>query len=161
MSSSVIPNRAKYDREFLDLSYGWLRDPEIARLTMTPAFSQKEQVAFFESLPQRKDYLIFGLEYDGKKIGAYGLKNIKAESAEYWGYIGDKSYWGKGIGIFMISDMVQLCAELEIQKIWLKVEKENKRAINLYQKSGFVRTTDSDGYFLMEKTVLTHEQALK
>src|ERR1700693_267126 len=41
----------EYDREYLEKSWQWLRDEEIARLTLTPAFSRQQQAAWFDSLP--------------------------------------------------------------------------------------------------------------
>ncbi|EIZ9628650.1 GNAT family N-acetyltransferase, partial [Cronobacter sakazakii] len=74
-----------YDREFLDLSWIWLQDPEIKKLTLTSDFTREQQLQFFHSLKERKDYLIFGIQLGTRKIGVAGLKNIKNDIAEYWG----------------------------------------------------------------------------
>lgn len=84
-----------YDREFLDLSWIWLQDPEIKKLTLTSDFTREQQLQFFHSLKERKDYLIFGIQLGTRKIGVAGLKNIKNDIAEYWGYIGEKDLWVK------------------------------------------------------------------
>ncbi|HHF9498441.1 TPA: GNAT family N-acetyltransferase, partial [Escherichia coli] len=88
----------EYDRTFLDLSMKWLSDPEIASLVMVPSFTKVQQECFFNSLPTRENYYIKGLIYNGYPIGAAGIKNIYKEKGEYWGYIGEKQFWGKGIG---------------------------------------------------------------
>ncbi|HHQ5461068.1 TPA: GNAT family N-acetyltransferase, partial [Aeromonas hydrophila] len=85
-----------YSREFLDLSWYWLNDPEIKKLTGTPTFTRQQQEEFFVSLP-RSNYLVWGLMYQNKPIGVIGLKNIDNVSAEYFGYIGEKNLWGKGL----------------------------------------------------------------
>ncbi|EPJ8277656.1 GNAT family N-acetyltransferase, partial [Citrobacter freundii] len=88
----------KYDESFLVLSWLWLKDPEISALTMTPEFTKEEQLIFFRSLEKRKDYFIRGITYQNEKIGAVGIKNINQDKGEYWGYIGEKKYWGQGLG---------------------------------------------------------------
>jgi len=129
----------KYDVTFLEKSWEWLNDPEIKQLTLTPDFSKEDQLNFYNSLPQKKDYWIKGIAEDGIPIGAMGLKNINKEhsSAEYWGYIGEKEYWGKGIGKFVLKEAIRKTRELNLKKIYLKVSRKNLRARILYEKMGF------------------------
>lgn len=126
-----------FNREFLKLSTRWLKNPELKRLTMTPDFTDEEQDVFFRSIPNRNDYIIYGVIFVSTPIGAFGLKNIKNESAEYWGYIGEKQFWGKGIGNWMLSVATKEALLRDINKIWLKVSSTNSRAISLYEKNGF------------------------
>ena len=87
-----------FDEGFLEKSWRWLQDPEIQRLTMTPSFNREQQRRWFESLPQMKDYSLWGMRCDEAPIGALGLKHIDHGRAEYWGYIGERAYWGLGLG---------------------------------------------------------------
>jgi RimJ/RimL family protein N-acetyltransferase len=53
--------------------------------------------------------------------------------------IGDKSFWGKGIG----SEVVELGLKfafkiLKVHKVVLDVREDNLRAIRVYEKNGFV-----------------------
>lgn len=95
-----------YDRSFLDASFKWLADEEIKFLTNTPSFSKDVQEQWFLSLSEKEDYYIRGILADGILIGACGLKHITNVDGEYWGYIGEKEYWGKGIGKQMMSNPV-------------------------------------------------------
>ena len=61
-----------YDESFLALSWDWLTDPEIKALTMTPDFDRAAQARWFESLPDRSDYLIWGVCCAGRPIGVCG-----------------------------------------------------------------------------------------
>ncbi len=129
----------KYDRRFLEKSWEWLNDPEIKTLTLTPDFTKEDQVNFYKTLSDRKNYWIRGLLEDDLPIGVMGLKNINTSErlAEYWGYIGEKEYWGKGIGKFLINQAFSKAKELKLTKLYLKVSHENIRAKNLYLKMGF------------------------
>ncbi|MGL5344136.1 MAG: GNAT family N-acetyltransferase [Plesiomonas sp.] len=125
-----------YSRDFLDLSWIWLNDPEIKKLTGTPDFTKEKQEDFFLSLP-KEDYLIWGLMYENKPIGVVGLKKIKNKRAEYFGYIGDKSYWGKGLFTDILRLILNECCKINLNKIYLKVSTDNHRAINAYLKNKF------------------------
>lgn len=128
-----------FDIACLEKSWRWLSDREIAELTMTPAFTREEQWQFFASLPKRDDYLIWGVSLgDIGVIGAAGLKNHRGRLAEYWGYIGEREYWGKGIGRHMIAAVEGKARTLGFSELDLKVGAGNKRAISLYRKVGFV-----------------------
>ncbi|EOL8956463.1 GNAT family N-acetyltransferase [Cronobacter dublinensis] len=142
-----------YDREFLELSWIWLQDPEIKKLTLTSDFTREQQRAFFNSLNDRKDYLIYGIQLGTKKIGVAGLKNIKNDVAEYWGYIGDKDLWGKGIGKFVIEEIERIANNFGIKKLYLKVSEFNPRAIKAYHKSGFVISNSQNNVIFMEKVI--------
>lgn len=139
-----------YTEDFLQPSWEWLNDPEIKKLTMTPDFTKEDQQKFFISIPSRSNYKIFGITLFGEKIGACGLKNISEISAEYWGYIGNKSYWGRGYGKEILHHIKDLAKELQLKSIYLKVSKENVRAISLYEKNDFIRKQEMDDYLVME-----------
>lgn len=139
-----------YDESYLALSSKWLRDSEIKNLTHTPDFTDQQQRDFFSSLPSRKDYRIFGIDYQGRKIGAAGLKNIEAGVGEYWGYIGEKELWGKGLGQLIIGEVFVFARSIGVTCVVLKVSPENIRAIKLYEKIGFKANGDVEGLRLMK-----------
>ncbi len=140
----------EYTEDFLDLSWEWLNDQEIKELTMTPDFTRQDQLFFFENIKKRQDYLIYGIEFDGVKIGVCGLKNITADMAEYWGYIGDKEYWGRGIGREIVCLCINLACDLKLRKLCLNVLKSNSRALSLYKNMGF-ESSRLDDVIYMEK----------
>jgi len=134
-----------YDEGFLECSWKWLNDPEIKTLTMTPDFSKVDQIKFFKSISSREDYKIWGLLLNGvRKVGACGLKNICENSAEYWGYIGEKDIWGKGIGCQMMSLVNAQAHDMGLQSLYLKVSRGNLRAIALYTKYGYQIESEDD-----------------
>lgn len=129
-----------YDDTFFNKSKYWLADPEIKRLTMTPDLADDEQrLSWFQSLKQRADYLIWGITADKNPIGAVGIKNIdkNAGIGEYWGYIGEKEYIGRGIGRKMVDAMIDNARNIGLNALILKVANYNQRAFSLYIKMGF------------------------
>ena len=126
-----------YDEILLKLSYLWLNNPKIKYLTNSNTFTVEEQLKWFSIIKEKKDYHILGVLNKSIPIGACGLKNITKTDAEYWGYIGEKSFWGKGYGKKIILLMENESKKKFLKSIWLKVNGINERVISLYNKSGF------------------------
>lgn len=133
MKIELVP----YSPLFLDLSWKWLNDPEIYQLTNTSAFSKMHQKNWFNSLVYKKNYKIWGINYDQIPIGACGLKNITVNDCEYWGYIGEKKYWGLGIGTTVLNLLLDYAKSQNKITVWLSVLNHNEKAMNLYSKRGF------------------------
>lgn len=151
VSPSPKVRAVAYDERFLNKSWEWLQNAEIRRLTMSPRFTKEQQRAWFARLGERSDYVIWGIEYDGKPVGAFGLKNINDGSAEYWGYIGEKELWGRGIGRWMVEQAVERGRERGVDNVYLKVSQENTRAINLYKRCGFEARKLEDDVVWMDR----------
>lgn len=143
----------KYDIIFLEKSREWLQDKELKYLTMTPDYSLDEQKRWFNGLKVRKDYMIWGLMYDNKPIGACGLKHITSFSGEYWGYIGEKNYWGQKIGEEMVRFIERKAAELHLREVYLQVLAENIRAVRLYERLGYRQQNDYTPLLHMKKSL--------
>ena len=141
----------EFDRVFLEMSFQWLSDSTIKYLTMTPDIAKENQEKWFASLPDKDDYYIRGIAVDDKPIGACGLKHITSEAGEYWGYIGEKDYWGKGIGGRMMVFIEGYAKSLGLRQIYLHVLKDNERAIRLYTKNGYRVVSEKDNLTKMTK----------
>lgn len=145
-----------YDRSYLDKSWAWLRDPEIKALTLAGSFTKAEQQAFFDSLPQRADYKIWGVEtLEGEPVGAAGIKRIVGTAGEFWCYIGERSWWGKGIG----GEILELCEEkakeFGLDMLTMIAAASNDRSIGAFEKMGFAPDPESSTATLrqLSKTV--------
>jgi RimJ/RimL family protein N-acetyltransferase len=132
-----MPFLVNYNIVFLNKSWEWLNEPEIKALTMTPDFTKEEQLKFYKQLANKQDYWIKGIIEEDIPIGAMGLKHINTHNAEYWGYIGEKKYWGKMIGVYMLQQAILKAKELGLNQIYLIVHSNNTRAKKLYIKMGF------------------------
>lgn len=146
-------NFCPYTKDFLSLSWDWLNDPEIKKMTMTPNFNREDQIKFYNEIDTRENYYIYGICFNDEKIGVCGLKNIEGQSGEYWGYIGNKMYWGCGLGSEILFFIQKLAKEKKIKVLQLKVSNENMRAISLYKKNGFFEAKKLKTYLIMEKSI--------
>ena len=95
---------------------------------------------FFCSRKNSKTYIIESIK-DNKPIGITSLISIDMynHNAEFIIDIGDKSYWGKGIGREVVTMILNYAfKELNFHRINLRVFSFNERAIKLYKSMGFV-----------------------
>ena len=141
-----------YDRLFLKLSYIWLTDPEIRALTDTPEITEEEQECWFNSLEQRSDYKVWGVRCNDMPIGVCGIKNIEKNKGEYFGYIGEKSYWG-GTGRKMMEVLEKTAIDLGLKILTLKVLKWNTRAICLYRAMKYNQISADNRFIYMSKNI--------
>ena len=93
-------------------------------------------------------------EVDGKVVGAVWVRVMND-----YGHLDDDTpslaislypaYRKKGIGTLMMRRMLYLLREKGYQKVSLSVQKENARAVHLYQKTGFETIRETPDEFLM------------
>ncbi len=126
-----------FDEEALEQSWIWLNDPELKHLTMTPDIDRDGQRKWFEGLKSRPDYYIKVIKCDNKFIGALGLKAINGVDAELWGYIGDKEYWGKTVGLTGMQHLIDYAISINLQSIYVIQLKENIKSYKLVRRCGF------------------------
>lgn len=139
-----------YDTKFFNLSKEWLLDKDLSHLIHAGSLpSDEEREQWYASLKTRTDYLIWGVEYCGSPVGVCGLKKIANGQAEYWGYIGEKNLWGKGLGKTMMAEIFKKARELELSRIYLRVRKYNPRAYKMYLKTGFIVDEENDDVYCM------------
>lgn len=141
----------EFDRVFLTLSCKWLSDSTIKYLTQTPDITKENQEKWFASIRDKDDYYIRGITVDDKPIGACGLKHITSEAGEYWGYIGERDFWGKGIGGRMMAFIEEYAKTLGLRQIYLQVLNDNERAVRLYAKNGYEAVSEEENMIKMVK----------
>lgn len=127
--------------------YQWCLDEEVTKhLNMPdkyPPFSEEETLQWIEMCIHKTN----GYEQKAildeheNHIGWVDLKNIDHlnQHAELGIAIGDKRYWGKGYGLAAMNGMLHFGFNtLDLNKIWLRVEIDNEKAIRSYKKMGYV-----------------------
>ena len=135
------------EREDLKERHIWINDPEITRyftnLGAIP-ISETELAKWYENVgnkkPQELHFSIFTGE--SKHIGGAQLKSIdwKNRNAELGIFIGEKSEWGKGYGTEATNLLTHYgFNELNLHRIWLRMDMDNSVALKCYQKTGFTQ----------------------
>lgn len=153
-------NLVPFNEEYFQQSGMWLKDFELKRLIDAPDTPEEDRVEWFRSLPSKKDYFIWGVALDDAPIGVVGLKNVTECAGEYFGYIGNAGFRGRGHGRMMLDLVERELVSLDINTIYLKVIFENYIAINLYFKSGYRITDVVNGrLYRMEKANIKSDKA--
>lgn len=141
----------EFDRSFLKRSWDWLNDEEIRNLIDTSPITKIQQENWFASLPSLSDYYIWGIKCNKWPVGACGLKHVTSVDAEFFGYIGEKDFWGIGIGAKMLEFVEKKAIGMGLKRIVLKVQKDNVRAIHLYEKTGYMLAGEMKNSFIYNK----------
>lgn len=124
----------------------WLNDPEVNKYLETHESSIDDLKKYILKQVQDPNSLFVGI-YDkgtGKHIGNTKLEPIdwKRKNAVFGILIGDKSYWGKGIGTEATKLIINYAFEnMGIDTVELGVISTNIPAIRAYEKSGFERVS--------------------
>ena len=135
------------ERSDLEKFVTWINDPEVtAGLTLFLPMSSVDEEKWFEHAmqrPQDEKPLVIDMKdgTDWRLIGNSSFFEFDwvARSAEVGIMIGDKTTWNQGYG----SEVMRLLlrhgfGSLNLNRIYLRVYAENKRAIRTYEKVGFV-----------------------
>jgi len=130
--------------DYVENMYNWANDDEATHFMFTgirPSNAEKLEQEYLNLVSG--DNVVFTIKdkKSGKPIGFVGIYNINwhARHAEFRILIGDSSYRGKDIGTLVTKYVVSYSFEkLNLNKVWLGVNAENKGAIKCYEKAGFV-----------------------
>ena len=123
---------------------GWLNDPEVTRFTETGTFpsTSEDLDTYYRSVTGSRNDVILAIEE--KKTGTH-IGNVKLgpihwvhRVATYGILIGEKEFWGKGVGVEATRLMVEYgFQKLNLHRIDLGVFANHEAALHCYEKVGF------------------------
>jgi RimJ/RimL family protein N-acetyltransferase len=127
----------------LERCYQWINDPEVTQHLMArfpiSVHDERKWLLQASSGENDKSFAIETLE--GEHIGNTGLHRIDARdrSAELGIMIGAKEKWAQGFGTDALLTLLQFAfEEINLHRVYLRVNADNPRAIRCYEKCGFV-----------------------
>lgn len=152
----------------------WDANPELFQLTGKKFERGDDATSWWGHLLRDRSRLIFAIVGDqGELIGDVELQQIlwRSREAEVRISIGDKSYWDRGYGTEAMGEALAVAFDmLSLERVYLRVRIDNRRAIKSYLKAGFraVARLEANGRLqgmtdlqLMEVTRQHHLRALK
>lgn len=123
--------------------YKWIKDEEaiIYSLSIFQKMKTDQQIEewYTNSLNDKKNSN-HGIFVDDVFVGYAGICGMSDtnKSGEYFIFIGDKDYWGKGIGSEVTKMIVKMgFEELGLNRIMLTVSVPNVGGVKAYEKAGF------------------------
>ena len=136
------------------VSYKWRNDPEVFKYTgmvYDHEITLETELHWIERVIKNDNEYRCAIIADDCYVGNIYLTNIDKEKAEYHIFIGDKSYWGKGIAKKASIEILRYGFDkLNLKKIQLEVRPENNIAIRLYDKLGFAIVDEKSSFITME-----------
>ncbi|MDH4202565.1 MAG: GNAT family N-acetyltransferase [Phycisphaerae bacterium] len=130
------------NEEDMILKVKWYNDPAVRKtLVVDEIFELDKTINWFHSLSAndyRADFMVESL--DGVPIGITGLIDIdrRNKTAQCYCVIGEKDFWGKGLGTEIHSVLFQWGFEtLGIDKIWAHIRTNNPAIFRVVEKLGF------------------------
>jgi diamine N-acetyltransferase len=139
------------EREDLDDLWRWANDDAVMHYWAEPysVVSREELASRYEAGlggPTGRAHWLLITTHDGEAIGRIGYVELDRRNrhAEIALQIGEPGYWGRGYGSdALLAFLGYLFHQLNLHKVWLRVEAFNARAQRAYEKCGFRR----DGVF--------------
>ena len=126
----------------LGLRVVWYNDPDVRKtLTVTEQFELEKTRRWFSGTltnDSRVDFFIESL--DGRPMGVTGLLHMDPEhkTAECFCVIGEKAFWGGGLGTEIHSVLIAWAFEhLGLFKIWASIRTNNPAIYKVVQRLGF------------------------
>ncbi len=138
MNIKLIP----FSKVHLEPSRQWMNDKEICQLfnRVYRPLTVSAQQNWFKKIMKDTTQLILAIEAGGVYVGNVGLKNMDSvnKRCEFYIFIGNKEYWGKGVGTEATNMVIDRVKKMKMHKIYLHVDETNIAARKLYKKTGFV-----------------------
>jgi len=122
----------------------WLNDPEVTRYTETGTFpsTAEDLENYYRSVTGSKNDVMLAVvdKKSGRHIGNVKLGPIQwvHRRATFGILIGEKDFWGKGVGLEATRLMVEYGFQrLNLHRIDLGVFAEHEAAVKCYEQAGF------------------------
>lgn len=137
-------------------SYMWRNDPDVFKYTgnvYENIITLETELEWIRRVIKNENEYRCAILADGEYVGNIYLTDITDTMAEYHIFLGNKNFWGKGIAKKASELILEYAFDvLNLKNIYLKVRKENKSAVLLYNSLGF-REEENDGIWsLMKKS---------
>ncbi|UOQ72694.1 GNAT family N-acetyltransferase [Hymenobacter cellulosilyticus] len=125
--------------------YKWINDPEVIEYSMSAFQSMSTEAEidkWFAKTLQDEASLNLGIfiEATNELVGYAGISGISRlnQSGEYFILIGEKAYWGQGVGTEVTRQVLALgFGTQHLQRIMLTVSEPNVGGLKAYQRAGF------------------------
>jgi RimJ/RimL family protein N-acetyltransferase len=137
----------RVERDDVRKYHEWVNDPEVTEgLTLFLPMSIEDEERWYQNTlsrdTQERPFSIEVRTGDGwRLIGNCSFFDIEREvrCGEIGIMIGDKSMWNQGLGTEAMTLLLRIGFEtLNLNRIFLRVNSDNLRAIRSYEKAGFI-----------------------
>ena len=133
----------------------WLNDYEVVKYSNQKYIKHnyRNVRSFVLNIKNSNDSFLYGIKYNNIHIGniKIGPIDYNNQNTQISYFIGDRSYWNKGIASEAIKQCVILCKnKYKLKKIMAYVVKENVGSKKALLKNGFIKEGNLKKYFNFE-----------
>ncbi len=128
--------------EDLELLVRWRNEPEVGRYLANRLKTIEEAKTWFEKLRGNPKVWLKAIICDDTVIGYATVESIdeKNRKCELALVIGENDYWGRGIGNFVLKEMLEYAFKtLRMHRVWAAVAEGNERSERLVKSAGFIK----------------------
>ncbi len=123
----------------------WLNDDDVIKYSLSKfkkINTRQEIHKWYSKLFEEKNVFQLGIYFkrNNQLIGYAGICKISKtnHSGEYFIFIGEKEFWGKGIATEVTKEIIEAgFSRLKLNRIMLTVSEPNIGGIKAYEKAGF------------------------
>lgn len=155
----VAPEDAQTMLEYLKITAG--ETDYLARYSDEVTYTMEQEQTIIAGKISNPREVFMLVEVDGHFAGNCSVNQVspkrKFVHRASFGIALYKEFWGLGIGSILIKRAISFAKELGYKQLELEVVSENRRAISLYEKNGFVKYGEcprsmrlDDGRYLSE-----------
>ncbi len=126
--------------DYSDNYLSWMNDKDVVKYSENrfKSFSKKGQINYINSFIDNKKNFLYGIFFKKKHIGNIVLGPIKNKTSEITYMIGDKNYWGMGIGSFVIHLIINKAKhEHKLSKLSAGCASKNFASARILLKNNF------------------------
>ena len=105
-------------------------------------YSETNAVQFIQMVSISSPVTEFAIDVNGEAIGAAGIilkDDVYRDNGEIGYWIG-QDYWGKGIGTWVVKELVKIAFEdLKLHRVYAEVFEKNIASAHILEKNGFIK----------------------
>ena len=135
------------------ISYKWRNDSEVFKYTGNTYKNEitlESELQWIREVINRKDEYRCAILVENNYVGNIYLTDINNDSAIYHIFIGNRAYWGKGVAKIASGLIIDYAFNiLNIRTIYLRVHRNNHRALSLYKSLGFKYVSEDKNFYKM------------
>jgi [ribosomal protein S5]-alanine N-acetyltransferase len=116
-------------------------------------YTEKDALQFIQIVSRNNPITEFAISFNGEAIGAAGIilkDDVYSGNGEI-GYWISQEYWGKGIGTWVVKELVRVAFdELKLYRIYAEVFENNIASNRVLEKNGFVKEATLDNAIIKD-----------
>lgn len=105
-------------------------------------YSESDAIQFIQMVSTKSPLTEFAIDVNGEAIGVVGIilkEDVYRNNGEIGYWIGQE-YWGRGIGTWVVGEIVRIAFdEFSLYRVYAEVFENNLSSLRVLEKNGFMK----------------------